>query len=339
MIKSSKQAKMKRQSPSAGNGTKKQAELATKPVNGALPAATPETLYLIGRPTLNQFLRFVRREAVDPESEGTLLEEWQAARDHIRTLEKTQAGAADRPVFTSIDTEGKYRPLLVEFLQDPLVKNGFNTVPTEVAFVELDTMVVYQHHIDLTHVAQLKQQLGPAPTDEDIFRTCLPYGHQQPPAKWSRISDDTFVFLSPSNDMRFLGHMRMTADNLADYPPPGALVGIVGLAVGFGSNFLNAFYAENRLILNNGSHRAYALRDLGVTHVPCIVQHVANRDALDVVACSAVRKHPDHFLKGTRPPMLKDYFDPKLRKVMPVHRLLKQVTVKYEVKERYVPAF
>jgi hypothetical protein len=297
-----------------------------------------ETLYLIGRPTLSQFLRFVRREAVAPPPEDTLIAEWQAAKDHIRTLEKSEAGAADKPVITPIDVNGKYKPLLIEFLQDPLVKHGFNTVPTEVAFVELDRLVVYQHHIDLTHVEQLKKTIGPEPADEDIFRACLPYGHPQPPAKWSRMGDDSFVFVSPSNDLRYLGHMRLTANNINDYPPPGAMVGVVGLAVGFGSNFLNAFYVENRLILNNGSHRAYALRDLGITHVPCIVQHISSRDALDVVACSAVRKNPDHYLKGKRPAMLKDYFDPKLRKVMQVNRFLKYITVKFDVKERYVPA-
>jgi hypothetical protein len=38
------------------------------------------------------------------------------------------------------------------------------------------------------------------------------------------------------------------------------------------------------------------------------------------------------------PPMLKDYFDPKLRKIVPVIRRLRQVTVKFQVDEGYVPA-
>ena len=116
-------------------------------------------------------------------------------------------------------------------------------------------------------------------------------------------------------------------------------MGVIGLAVGFGCNFLNAIHAEGRLILNNGSHRAYALREMGFTHVPCIVQHVSTRDELDVVAASAIRRDPDHFLKGRRPSMLRDYFNPKLRKVSPVHRKLKQVTVKFSVSETDIPAF
>lgn len=310
-----------------------------KPNDVAVSNTSDETLYLAGRPTLKGFLRFVRTHAVNPPSRGTLMEDWQAARDHIRLLEREEAGCADNPIITPIKVESKYKPLLIEFLKDPLVQNSFNTVPTEVAFVELDRLVVYQKHIDLTFVRQLKQKLGAAPSEEAIFRACLSYDHPRPPAKWCRVRGDRFVFVSPSNDIRFLGHMSLKPRHIKDYPHPGALVGVVGLAVGFGSNFLNAFYAENRLILNNGSHRAYALRDMGFTHVPCIVQHVSSRDQLDVVAASAVADDPDCFLKGPRPAMLKDYFNPKLRKIMPVHRRLKQITVKFEVEDAYVPGF
>jgi len=311
-----------------------------KPANGAAPGeGCDESLYLIGRPTLKQFLRFVAREAVDPEDEATLIAEWQAARDYVSVLEKEEAGHADEPVITTIKPDGKYEPLLIDFLKDPLVQNGFNSVPTEVAFVDLDRMVVYQHHIDLTFVRQLQKRLGASPGDEEIFRTCLPYDHPHPPAKWSRVDDRTFVFVSPSNDLRFLGNLRLKPGQLNDCPPPGALVGVLGLAVGFGSNFLNAVHVEGRLILNNGSHRAYALREMGITRVPCIVQHVPTRDQLDVVATSAVRRDPDAFLKSPRPSMLKDYFNPRLRKIQRVNRCLKQVIVKFEVEEAYVPGF
>ena len=299
---------------------------------------TGETLYLTGRPTLKRFLRFVRQEAIKPEDDATLIAEWHAAKERIRTLKKDEAGCCDNPATTPVPVEGKYEPLLTEFLKDPLVQNGFNTVPTEVAFVELDSLVVYQKHIDLAFVRELKKTIGPAPTDEEIFRACLPYDHPHPPAKWSRLNEKSFVFVSPSCDMRFLKAMPLQARHINGYPHPGAVVGVVGLAVGFGSNFLNALRYENRLILNNGSHRAYALRDMGFTHVPCVVQHVSTRDELDVVAASAIRHDPDAYFKHPRPSMLKDYFDRQLRKVMPSHRRIRQITVKFEVEETFIPA-
>ena len=302
------------------------------------PNAPGETLYLTGRPSLKRFLRFVRSQAVHAEDEATLIAEWQAAKERVRKLKKDEAGAADNPVTTPVPVDAKYEPLLIEFLKDPLVKSGFNTVPTEVAFVELDSMVVYQKHIDLSFVRELKQKLGPTPSDEEIFRTCLPYDHPNPPARWSRLSDGSFTFVSRSCDMRFLKAMALEGRHIQGYAHPGALVGVVGLAVGFGTNFLNAVRAENRLILNNGSHRAYALRDMGFTHVPCVIQHVTTRDELDVVAASAIRQDPDYYLKHPRPSMLKDYFNPHLRKVMAVNRRVRQITVKFDIIEEYIPA-
>jgi len=309
-----------------------------KRINQANQDAADENLYLIGRPTLKRYLRFVRDHAVKPPDEGTLTDEWQAAYDFARTLEKEEAGAADNPPLTKLEVNSRNEPLLTEFFKDPLVRNGFNTVPTEVAFVELDRLVVYQHHIDLTYVRLLERELGRSPSEEQIFRTSLLHDHPQPPVKWSRVHGNKFVFVSPSNDMRFLGAMKLQADNIQDYPPPGNLAGVLGIAVGFGSNFMNAIYAENRLILNNGSHRAYALRKMGVTHVPCIIQHVSSREKLDVVAASEVTDKPKYYLEHPRPSMLRDYFNPKLHKVMPVHRQLRQITIKFEVDQEYVPA-
>ena len=311
-------------------------EPAPVPALAAAPVAD-EYLYLTGRPRLRDLVRFARSHAVKPPDEKTLADTWHAAHERVRRLETEEAGLADDPPIRPLGRE--YEPLLLELLGDPLVHNGFNTVPTDVALVELDRLVVYQKHIDLTYVRQLTSKLGgSAPADDQIFRTCLLHDHDEAPVKWSRVNNDRFVFVSSSNDLRFLGAVPLQRDQIKDYPERGKFVGLVGIAVGLGSNFMNAVYAEKRLILNNGSHRAYALRRLGVTHVPCIIQHCASRDEVDAVAATEVRKNPDGYLKHPRPSMLTDYFDPALHLVMPVYRRLRQVTVRFEIEETAVPA-
>src|SRR5207244_10201923 len=84
------------------------------------------------------------------------------------------------------------------------------------------------------------------------------------------------------------------------YASPGAVAALIAVSVGFGSNFLNAIHVENRLILNNGSHRAFSLRHLGLTHVPCIVQHVSSREELKTVASSPLIRNLDLCLKHPR---------------------------------------
>ena len=138
------------------------------PVNVGTPAPgdqdAEQSLYLIGRPPLKQFLKFVRNYAVDPPGESALTDAWQAANAVVRQLEKQEAGVADDPPLGKLGPE--YEPLLIEFLKDPLVHNGFNTVPTEVAIVELDRMVVYQEHIDVTHAGRVEQRDRSAHADE-----------------------------------------------------------------------------------------------------------------------------------------------------------------------------
>jgi len=85
------------------------------------------------------------------------------------------------------------------------------------------------------------------------------------------------------------------------------------ISVGYLPNNLSAFYVadEKRLILRNGSHRAYtyyrANRDKGRREVPCIVQTVASRSFLPQYGfepeCIPI------CLDTPRPPMLRDYFN------------------------------
>jgi hypothetical protein len=300
-------------------------------------ARRQETLFLIGRPTLKQFIRFVRANAVRPRGSGALADQWRAAHAMVQELQRSEAGLPDGPPIASLTVE-EHGPLLAEFLRDPLVRHGFNLVPTEVAFVDLDRLVVSQKHIDLTHVKRLEESLGPAPGPERVFRACLAADHRRPRVEWSPAGDNRYVFVSESNDLRSLGLMRMEPRQLRDLTPPGEVVGVIGMAVGFGTNFLSVIHAENRLLLHNGSHRAYALRKLGIKTVPCLVQHVSCRDELELVALPEVRRNPDLYLRDPRPPMLADYFRPGLHTVMRVQPRLRQVTVKIEVEEAYVPA-
>src|SRR5439155_20811770 len=118
------------------------------------------------------------------------------------------------------------------------------------------------------------------------------------------------------NDFRVLETVLLHPQQVAA-PSNGNPVAHVIISVGFGTNLLNVVAVENRLVLNNGSHRAYFLRELGITRAPCVVQCVSRRDELEIVG-GELQQNPDRYLKAARPPLLKDYFDPKLRKVVAV---------------------
>src|SRR5690242_1874757 len=126
--------------------TKRAGSLRPNDEHATIPAFsgtdTVNYVYLLGRPTLGRFLRFMARHAVNGASldEGVLADEWRAAFDHLRTLEKDEAGAADFLSLGGLPSE--LEPLRDDFLRMPLVQNSFNTVPTAIALVELDRLVV-----------------------------------------------------------------------------------------------------------------------------------------------------------------------------------------------------
>lgn len=304
------------------------------------PALTPQArgddyIYLIGHTPLREYLDFMTTEPLGATAADTkqLADEWRAANDYMQSLQFTEAGWADEPILQPVPST--MEAFVPQVLADPIFRRSFATVPVGIGYVELDRVVAYQHSVNLAHVARIKEQLGPQPTPDAVFRVCLPYDHPPVDYRVGRIKDG-FVFVSESNDLRFLEPVLLESRNLTEYNPLGPIAGAVSLVVGYGSNYLNMIYTENRLVLNNGNHRAYALRDLGITHVPCVVQKVTRREEL-IVAARRLRRNPDAYLTSPRPPVVKDYFDTRLSKRFRMARQVRQVRVRYTVEEVSVP--
>lgn len=306
--------------------------------DGAQRDGIDDHVLLVGRPPVGEYLGFIRMLGLEGETVhlGQAVAEWRAANDHVVALEARERGLADDPPIDSVPSE--LQALRQRVLDDPVFQRSFQFVPVEIAMVQLDRLVVFQKHINLAYVAALKQKLGAAPSREAVFRICLPFDHPHPPARMRQTAGNGYTFLSPSDDLRFLEAALLKPDQITGYSPQGPMVAVLGLVVGYGANYLQAIHAENRLILGNGSHRAFALRDLGITHVPCIVQRVSRRDELDLVGVGDVQQNPDRYLTAARPPLLKDYFDPALRKIIQVARKHHVVRVSFGVEQGDIPA-
>ncbi len=212
-------------------------------------------------------------------------------------------------------------------VSDSAFQATFSNVPTDFALVELDSLVVFQKFINLGFVQALKATMSASPDVAEVARIAFGLDRPEPPVTIRQAGNGVYQFVSPSNDIRPLEVNLVQPSKVADFKTSGRAQAFVAMAVGFGSNYLNAFQIEGRLVLNNGSHRAYALRSLGITHAPCIVQQVASRDELDLVAAGEFQQNPDRYLKVSRPSMLRDYFDPLLTRVFPVARKNRMVQV------------
>lgn len=302
-------------------------------------AIADEQVFLIGRPPMSEFLGFVATQTVEGQTinHGALADGWRSANDRIRQLERDEAGWADNPKFDPVPEA--LHSLRDKVLVDPIVQRTFAVVPFEIGIVDLDRMVVYQKHINLTYANELKQLLGSAPTEEEVFGFCLPVDRRyDPEVRGGRIGPNAWSFSSPSTDLRMLDFVLVDPSTISGFETTGAAVAVAGVAVGYGSNYLSALRVEGRLILNNGSHRAYTLRSLGIAHAPCLIQNITRPEELELIATSDVQERSELFLKHPRPPVLKDYFDDKLRMLVHVPRKNRQVRIVVQVEQLDLPA-
>jgi hypothetical protein len=198
-------------------------------------------------------------------------------------------------------------------LDNPALQQSYALMPISIGIVELDRLVVYQKAINLAQITRITERIGGSPSDETVFEICFPVATRLDPPFGAQAAGNGWTFVSPSNDFRFLGAQLLPPEAVTGFDVGGVPVAIMVMAVGYGINVVAAAHIEGRLILTNGSHRAYALREAGVTHIPCLVQEVSRREEIEVLGVPELDAHPDSYLLAARPPLIKDYFDPALR--------------------------
>lgn len=308
-------------------------------LDGALQAApVQEEMWLLGQAPLRRYLDFVEGFGEGPglANRASLVKEWSAAAAYYDELAEREPGVADN--LSCLALPDALVPLADEVGASARYAHTFDTLPTRIAMVELANLVVCQNHVTRSFVCRLKERLGPAPDPGTLFRFCLPPEDGQAPVQIREVGSKRYVFRSDSTDLRFHESVLFKPEQLVGYSSFGAMAAAVGLVVGYSANFLSAVCDDDsgRLILHNGYHRATALLELGITHAPCIVQTVSSRDELDLVAKSIVANDPGYFFNAPRPPLLKDFADPRICKILPVRKVSRVIEVNFEVRDYFV---
>jgi hypothetical protein len=151
-------------------------------------------------------------------------------------------------------------------------------------------------------------------------------------------SDSGYVFSSQSNDLRFLDVVTVEPAAIQNYDPFGAASHAIVIYVGFSDNVISATRTGKRIVLTNGSHRVYALRELAFSHVPCLLTDASDGDASDFLLPVDVKQDRHFYLHAPRPPLFKDYFDSRLTRAVPVVRKNFILQAKLDLQRTTVPA-
>ena len=265
--------------------------------------------YLYAFATQGEISNHIRTQTLEEEVARMpeILFQWRAQQPRVQQLIQNETGLADQSWLGDLPPE--LAPKLNAIAGDALLKKTFSHLPISFALVEIDKLVAPQRSVNLDYVGRLQTAYGERTSLSDLVDICVSPVRDMPPIQHLEVANSTHVFSSPNLDIRFLGAFlkKLTPEDLQFAAIGGIPAAAIIAFVGYGGAPINVLRSQNRLVLNNGFHRVYALRSLGVTKVPVVVLHVSN---VQLEFPPVVAGLPREYLLGaTRPVLMKDFFE------------------------------
>lgn len=285
----------------------------------------------MGATRMADFIDFVRERAVGgmEMDQGDLADMWREASVVFNALQTTEAGAADKPQILPLSRV--LQAHVNRLIKLTSFQQTFSAVPVAFGMVELDKLVVTQHHIGRASVDRMASKLPRPPSDSDLATVCLPLTAADATFKVAHQDGERFVFVSDTHDTRFLGAQLVNPADIRNLKVNGHPQAVLALSVGFTTNVLNVVRYGDRVVLNNGYHRALALRELGVTHAPCLIQVCAHWEDVGLAGSSEMYDNGPVYFSSARPPLLRDFANPQLVRAFAARRLTREIRLTYEV--------
>jgi len=256
---------------------------------------------------------------------------WPAATATFQELVAAEAGLPETIEAHPLDAA--LNEYLTGIRTNPAFAKTFANYPITFEEVEIDKLVAGQRVVHLDWVQRLKEKGIP----ENLPAFCLEPGQDSTPITIARTAQTAFTASSNNPSMRFLRvHEKpYQPDSTLSHHPGGQPVHVIVLLLGYGISSVNIYRVGHRLILGNGFHRLYALRALGVTHVPVVVQQVLHPQLEMPPIIGEVPR--EHLVNTPRPGMMKDFFDGRLVCEITQKEFIKTMQVAWGTNEALVP--
>ncbi len=291
-------------------------------------------LHLMGATNLGEFLQFVRQRSIRgrQRNECDLADLWRAAAKHYQGLETTQADVANKPKVRPIPSAMQEHIQRLSALES--FSATFSTVPIAFGMVPLAQLVCSQFDLTVSTLEALKKRIPKKLTSIQLAELCLPLMPAHGQCVLGRETHGEYVFHSDSHDLRSFAAQLVPVEDISGYHPRGHAQAAIVIGVGFSTNVLNVVRYADRLVLNNGYHRALALLAQGYTHAPCVIQVCSHGDDLGQCAMREINQNYSLYFSQARPPLVRDYLEPLLTSQWPVKRVRRQITIKISHESR-----
>jgi len=294
--------------------------------------------YLYVFATQSEVTHYIRTQAIPDESAriSEFLRKWGELQPRVQQLIQNESGIAESIAVSELPRGHETQ---VEcYTADKLFNRTFSGLPIVIAMVEIDKLIAAQRTVNLEYVDRLKSSFSRNLGISELLEICVAPTRPMDPIQHLELGPNVHVFSSPNADIRFLGSFvkNITNEDLEAAVQGGIPAAAVISFVGYGGASVNVIRAGNRVVLNNGFHRVFALREAGVTQIPVVIQ-LSNNPALDFP--DQVAGLPKDYLLGMpRPVMMKDFFESDFAITLRVRKRIKVITLSAGVGQHDVPA-
>jgi hypothetical protein len=312
--------------------------------NGSVQALEPQVfqrptsrrlLYMFGAVTQIELKSFLDVSSIDSdERKKEIRSRWLDAAAAFQFLAVAEAGRPDTVTIRNFPDHA--RSFIDELQGRQAFQRTFSNYPISIVEAEIDNIVAGQRSVHLDFVEQILGELhGAAPAD--LYRFCLGTGEDETSLQVARTGANAFTFSSANPGLRFLGAFEEVyrPETMEVNHTGGQPIHSVTLLVGYGCATVNAYRVGHRLILNNGFHRLYLLRSLGVTHAPLVVQEIQHPQL--ELPPNIAELSRDYLISAPRPALMKDFFDERLSCEVHQRSVFKALQVGWGVNESLVP--
>ena len=291
-------------------------------------------LYMFGAVTQVELKAFLDVTSIDTDQKKSEVRgAWKAAAEHFEEVQQAERGVAETIETRQLSEE--YNRSLDSLKLDPLFASTFSSYPYQFEEVEIDKLVACQRTVHLEYVEKLKAEYERL--HRNLLDFCLMPAQGATPVRLGRTAQNAFTASSENPGLRFLGAVErpFSPEILKAQLPGGQPVHVVTLVLGYASSTINGYRIGKRVVLNNGFHRMFALRQLGVTYAPVVVQQITHPE---LELPQHVAELPREYLVGNpRPALVKDFLDKRLTCEITQRSFLKAVQVGWGINESLVP--
>lgn len=240
------------------------------------------------------------------------------------------------------DLDLKYSDKL-EAIENQLKSNPFWQANKHIIkMIKIDALITLQNFVNLDRVAKLVKQIKKDAMIDELLDYTFDFSRKPPTIRSHLISNNAILFSTDDHDVRPGKIEVRKISRYSENDKNGAIPALViPIVEGESSIYCVRTYSTQQmpdgtskkvyfLTLQNGIHRAYALRSLGIEYMPCLIIDPLTAGESNMLMGNWTQERLQQN-SSQRPPLMKDFFNPNLTEKFRVPKTSRCIKVEWKI--------